>query len=873
MRPLLFLSLASGAALAAGQDGSKVLKFSQPTENWEKQSLPIGNGTIGANLFGGVDAAKIQFTVDSMWTGGENPSGSYAVDKFGAFQAFGNLLFTQAGSNKMRISSPDSGDSGAQSVDKTIDGKTNTKWCIDLKPNQQPVWKADFTKAKKITHYSLTAANDIPNRDPYTWKLEGSADGEKWFKLDQRTKQQPLGSRGVTKPFKLKKPASYPHYRLTFIPRPQESHFQIAEIALGSTSNTAGKKQLDNYSRSLDIAHAQHTTSWTQNGVNYTREAIASNPDQVIAWKISADKPGSLTGTFSFTGEHKDSDKFSASGDTIQMGGQLTNNGLDYDARAKIILKGGSLKTEGAKISVKSADSILVLLAADTNYVLDLGKNWMDGKASQRTTAALNKASKLSWEQLKQRHLNDYQSLYNRVALDLGSSDTEVSNKDLDKRIQNYRSNAKDLPRPCLDPELEALMFNYGRYLLISSSRQGTLPANLQGIWNNTNNPPWRGDYHTNINLQMNYWLAETANLPELAKPLFNMYSAQTPVFRKHTIKEYGDTPGFVTRMSTNPFGGGGWNWNIEGTAWIAQHYYEHFKFSGDKEFLKEQAYPWLRDVSKFWLPRLKKLPSGELVVPNAWSHEHGPHEDGTAHAQQLMWDLFTNTANAAQTLGVDKSFQKELRKTIDKLYGPKIGSWGQLMEWMGEKDLEKGNHRHTSHLYAIFPGVQIGKNRDPELTQAAIVSLTKRGEVGDSRRSWTWAWRTALWARLGNAERAHGCVAGLLAYNTLDNLWTTHPPFQIDGNFGITAGIAECLLQSHEAEISLLPALPKAWPTGSVKGLRARYNTLVDIEWKDGKLTKAILYTPGGKTPKLRIQGKKANAKTDRRIQVLTKK
>lgn len=870
MRSLLFLALASGTAFAAGQTGSQVLKFSQPAENWEKQSLPIGNGVIGANLFGGVDEARIQFTVDSMWTGGENPGGGYN-DKFGSHQAFGNLLFTQAGSNKMRISSPDSGDSGAQAVDKTTDGESGTKWCVGLKPNQQPTWKADFSKAKKISQYSLTSANDVPQRDPYTWRLEGSDDGKKWDTLDKQTKQDPMGQRGEIKVFRLKKPASYAHYRLTFVPRPDASHFQVAEITLGSSSNT--KKQLENYSRSLDIANSQHSTSWTQNGINFTREAIASHSDKVIAWKISADKPGSLSGTFSFTGEHKDSDKFSASGNTIQMGGKLTNNGLDYDARAKVILKGGSLSTEGATVSVKAADSILVLLAADTNYVLDLKKDWMDGKASKRTSAALAKASKLSWAQLQQRHLTDYQSLYNRVALDLGTSDKDISEKDINQRIQNYRDNAKDLPRPCLDPELETLMFNYGRYLLISSSREGTLPANLQGIWNNTNSPPWHGDYHTNINIQMNYWLAETTNLPELANPLLNMYTEQIPVFRKTTIAEYGDTKGFVTRMSTNPFGGGGWNWNIEGTAWLAQHYFEHYKFSGDKEFLKDQAYPWLRDVSKFWIPRLKELPSGKLVVPNAWSHEHGPHEDGTAHAQQLMWDLFSNTLKAAEDLDTDKAFQKKLKKTIAQLYGPKVGSWGQLMEWMGEKDLEKGNHRHTSHLYAIFPGNQISAKKTPELLKAAEVSLTKRGEVGDSRRSWTWAWRTALWARLGNAERAHSCVAGLLCYNTLDNLWTTHPPFQIDGNFGITAGITECLLQSHEGEISLLPALPKAWPTGSVTGLRGRHNTLVDIEWKDGKLIKATLYTPSGKTPKLRIQGVKANAKTDRRIQVKTRK
>ena len=246
-------------------------------------------------------------------------------------------------------------------------------------------------------------------------------------------------------------------------------------------------------------------------------------------------------------------------------------------------------------------------------------------------------------------------------------------------------------------------------------------------------------------------------------------------------------------------------------------------------------------------------------MVPNAWSHEHGPHEDGTAHAQQLMWDLFTNTLAAAKVLDTDPDLQARLTTTLGKLYGPKIGSWGQLMEWMDEKPkLEQGNHRHTSHLYAVHPGNQITMAKTPKLADAARVSLTKRGEVGDSRRSWTWAWRTALWSRLGEPERAHGCVAGLLAHNTLDNLWTTHPPFQIDGNFGITGGMAEIFLQSHAGEISLLPALPTAWPTGSVNGLRARGNIIVDLAWKDGKLTAATLAATRPTTVQVRFPGEK---------------
>ena len=704
----------TASSYASVSPGSTVLKFSKPAKNWERESLPLGNGSLGVNVFGGEADATIQFTVDSLWTGGENPSGSYSLKTFGAFQNFGEIHF------------------------KSKHGK------------------------------------------------------------------------------------------------------------------------VEDYQRQLDIRNAIHTTTWTENGVKFTREVFVSYPDKVMVWRISADKPKSISGTFTFSGAHPKSDKYEVSSNRLWLNGEFKNK-LQYAAALSVRNSGGALSYEDNKIVAKDCSEVVAVMAANTNYVIDLDKKWMSGTAKERSEKALDKVSKESWKLLKQRHLADYQKYFNRVTIDLGKSNPDLVKQDLNQRIQNYRQHAKNLPRPCLDPELEAMLFNYGRYLLISSSRPGSLPANLQGIWNNSNNPAWHSDYHTNINLQMCYWLAEPANLSEMTAPLFDMLTEQAPVYRKYTIKQYGETPGYVTRMSVNIYGGGGWNWNIEGTAWLAQHFYEHYAFTGDKKFLKETAYPWLRDVSKFWLPRLKKTADGKLVVPNAWSHEHGPYEDGTAHAQQLMWDLFTNTLNAAKELGIDEKFQKQLSTTIDALYGPKIGSWGQLMEWMEEKpDLEKSHHRHTSHLFAVFPGNQISIANTPKLAQGAIVSLTQRGEVGDSRRSWAWAWRTALWARLGKSERAHGCVAGLLAYNMLDNLWTTHPPFQIDGSMGITAGMVECLLQSHSGVISILPALPKAWPTGSVTGLKARGDITVDIAWKKGTLAKVKFVSAVDQTITLQLPGEK---------------
>lgn len=711
------------AVPALGGPAATTLRYDKPAESWEKHALPLGNGSLGAMLFGGVDEDVVQFTVDSLWTGNENPSGAYnnqsakpGESNFGSFQNFGELRFT----------SP--------------------------------------------------AEGNVP----------------------------------------------------------------------------------EDYRRELDLARAVHTTTWRRGGTTFNREAIASHPSQVLAWRILADQPGKISGSLALTGAHPDVDKFEIiDGSALRLHGAFAN-GLRYEARATILPEGGKLRAADGKLHVEGCNALTVLLAADTNYVMDRAAGWMRGDPTEKVVQRLDRAAKDGWASLLEKHVADHASLFDRVWLNLGASEPEVAALTTDRRIGLYREKARELPRPCLDPELEALLFHYGRYLLIASSRPGTLPANLQGIWNNSNKPAWFADYHTNINIQMNYWLAETTNLPELTEPLFSMLTAGAPVYREATAKEYGqDTRGFVTRMSLNPYGGGGWNWNIEGTAWLAQHFWEHYAFARDEKFLRQTAWPWLREVSHFWLGRLKELPDGRLVVPNAWSHEHGPHEDGTAHAQQLMWDLFSNTLEAAKILGEEPAFQQRLTDARNRLVGPQIGSWGQLKEWMEEKpDLEKGNHRHTSHLFAIHPGRQITMAATPELAEAARVSLEKRGEVGDSRRSWTWAWRTALWSRLGQPDRAHGCVAGLLAHNTLDNLWATHPPFQIDGNLGITGGMAEIFLQSHAGEISLLPALPSVWPTGSVTGLRARGGVIIDMAWRDGKLTTATLVSPSDQTVRVRLPG-----------------
>jgi alpha-L-fucosidase 2 len=654
---------------------------------------------------------------------------------------------------------------------------------------------------------------------------------------------------------------------------PQHEHIQINcdtlwtgdETTVGHYQNL-GDITIDlahgaasDYHRQLDLTTATHTVTYKADGIHYRREGFASCPNRVLAFRFTASRSGAYTGDLHFADGHDAANTLSD--DTITSAGSL-DNGLRYETQIRIVPHGGTITAAGNHYHLDHVNSFVLLIGDGTDDAPQSEQGWRGVSPHRAISREITAAAQLSYSALKESQETDYRSLFQRVSLDLGTTPASEAALPTNQRLARY---AQNLP----DPEIEALSFQYGRYLLISSSRPGGLPANLQGLWNDSNDPPWDCDFHSDINVEMNYWPSEVTNLSMCDLPFIDYVNSIRVVRGVDTRAHFGAAVrGWTVHCQNNPFGASDWLWNVPGSAWYCQQIWQHYAFTQDRAYLRDVGYPIMKEVCQFWQDHLVTNADGKLVTPDGWSPEHGPIEPGVSYDQEVVYDLFTNTIAATKALGVDADFRATLTGMRGRLLLPRIGKWRQLMEWAEDRDDPNDHHRHVSHLYALYPSSEISPLTTPTLAQAAKISLIHRG---DDTTGWAIAWRLCLWARLRDGEHAHALLRDYLHltadtkinYDTgggvYQNMLCACPPFQIDGNFGSTAGIAEMLLQSQQTYtdslapgdagyiLDLLPALPSAWPTGFVRGLCARGAFTVGLTWKDRQLTTITLTSTGG--------------------------
>ena len=736
-----------------------------PDQEWESTSLPIGNGSIGANIMGSVEAERITFNEKTLWRGGPNTSRGAA--------AYWNV-------NK----------NSAHYLDSIRQAFVNG----DDK-------KADFLTRE---HFNSNVPYEIEAESPSRFGAFST-----------------MG----------------------------EFYVETGLSVIGMTD----------YKRILSLDKGMAVVQFDKDGVEYERNYFVSYPQNVMVVRFTANQTGKQNLAFSYMPNSISTGKLSAEGaDELVYKARLDNNQMEYVIRIKAQHKGGKLTNENGKLTVTGADEVTFLVTADTDYKINFNPDFSDPKAyvgvnpSETTRAWMDKAAAMGYDNLYQAHEADYTALFDRVKLKLNPNAPMTLQlpavKDLPtyQRLARYREGKPDY-------QLEELYYQFGRYLLISSSRPGNLPANLQGMWHNNVDGPWRVDYHNNINVQMNYWPACSGNLSECVLPLVDFIKTLVKPGAV-TAKNYFGARGWTASISGNIFGftsplishDMSWNFNPMAGPWLATHIWDYYDYTRDKKFLKETGYDLIKSSANFAADFLWKKPDGTYTAAPSTSPEHGPIDQGATFVHAVVREILMNAIDASKVLGVDAKERKQWNHILKNLAPYQVGRYGQLMEWSKDIDDPKDEHRHVNHLFGLHPGHTLSPVTTPELAKASRVVLEHRG---DGATGWSMGWKLNQWARLHDGNHAYTLYGNLLKNGTLDNLWDTHAPFQIDGNFGGTAGITEMLLQSHMGFIHVLPALPDAWKEGEVEGLCAKGNFELDIEWEDGELDDLkILSKSGGK-------------------------